>query len=232
MKLNNFAAPHKIDPPAASHIALGASAASMPNHDAHPSAVKLGNSAVNPTGPAVATKVNMGGGMPNMNASNTGNGPRASSVNLGSGSPNGSVGGHDRAAAPVAGLSNSFGRPGGHGAGGPAAVSVGGLGQVQHAAAPPPAPKSAATPPALTYRPEPAYTEEARAAHIEGNVQVRIRVLTNGTVQFISIVHGLGYGLDAQARKVVEGMRFKPSMDASGQPVEWTGEVIIRFHLS
>ena len=96
-------------PPAPVKVNLGvASAASVTNHDLHPSAVRLGESS-NPlkplTGPAVSS-VNLGNaGMPGMNKGNTGNGPRASAVNLGSGSPNGRMGGRDNAAGPVRGVS-------------------------------------------------------------------------------------------------------------------------------
>ncbi len=82
-------------PPAPVKVNLGvASAASVPNHDLHPSAVRLG-SPTNPlkplTGPAVSN-VNLGNaGMPGMNKGNTGNGPAATAVNLGSGSPNGKI---------------------------------------------------------------------------------------------------------------------------------------------
>lgn len=233
VSLNNNPAPRKVDPPPATKVNLGASAASMPNHDVHPSAVRLGtNTAVNPRGPAVSA-VDMRGGMAGMNASNTGSGPRATAVHMGSGSPNGSnLNGRDASPVRIGGLSN--GVPGGTGRGpaGPTSVHLGGTGVPNNQTARHEVERSAAAPPTLVYKPQAVYTAEARAEHIEGNVQVRIRVLTNGSVQFIGITHGLGHGLDAQARQVVEGMRFKPSMDATGHPVDWTGEVIVRFQLS
>ena len=64
-------------------------AASVPNHDAHPSAVRLGNPTSplnNLKGPAVAS-VNLAAGFPGMNSANTGNGPPATKVVLGNGSP-------------------------------------------------------------------------------------------------------------------------------------------------
>ncbi|MDE1155613.1 MAG: energy transducer TonB [Acidobacteriaceae bacterium] len=223
--LNNTPAPLRHEAPAAAKVNLNnASAASIPNNDAHPSAVRLGNTAVNPTGPAVATRVNLGGGMPGMSASNTGSGPHASSVNLGSGTPSGGTSGHSLA--HVAGLGTGTEGSTGRGPAGPAHVALGGgMGPSSTPAARETA-RPASTAPTLVYKPEAQYTAEARTARVEGNVQVHIRVLPNGSAEFLSITHGLGYGLDEQARRVVQGMRFKP------MPAEWTGDVIVRFQLN
>ena len=64
-------------------------AASVPNNDPHPSAVRLGNPTSplnNLKGPAVAS-VNLAAGFPGMNSANSGNGPPATKVVLGNGSP-------------------------------------------------------------------------------------------------------------------------------------------------
>jgi TonB family protein len=223
-----------VPPPAPKIVNLGQPhAAAIANNDAHPSAVRMGNPEIRAlNGPAVATPVNLGGGIHGMNASNTGSGPHAASVNLGNGSPNGTnLNGHDRAVTPVKGFGN--GVPGGTGTGrnGPVAVQIAGPSQ-----APPPQRQEVAhtmaSKPTLVFKPTPVYPAEARAAHIEGNVQVRIRVTPAGTTEFISITHGLGHGLDESARQVVQGMRWKPAMDATGHPVDWVGDVIVVFELS
>ena len=73
-------APQRVIAPAAPvavSLAAKPQAASVVNNDAHPTAVRLGNSTSplnNLHGPAVAP-VNMAAGMPGMNAANTGNGP-------------------------------------------------------------------------------------------------------------------------------------------------------------
>jgi protein TonB len=206
-------------------------AASVPNNDAHPSAVRLGasDSPVNNLhGPSVAV-VNMGRGMPGMNSANSGNGPAATKVNFGNGSP-GSTSITGRGAVAVAGF--------GHGA--PAATGTNrSAGQVNlgQAAAPPmprPAVASSAvqTPVRVLSKPKPEYTAEAIQKHIEGIVSVHIRVESNGAVVVLAITKPLGYGLDESARRAVMATRFQPATDASGHPVAWDGVVNITFQLA
>ena len=229
-------APKKVDPPPAPKLVnLGQpKAAAIANNDAHPSAVRMGYAEIKAlNGPAVAARVNLGGGLAGMPSSNTGSGPHAASVSLGNGAPSGTnLNGRDRAPAKVAGLGT--GVPGGTGTGrnGPVAVQI----APPTAAAPPArsmeASRSMASAPVVTYKPQPVYTDEARQMHLEGNVQVKIRVLTNGSTQFLGITHGLGHGLDQAAEQVVKAMRFKPALDSSGRPIDWTGDVLVRFQLS
>ena len=224
-----------IPPPAPVHVDLGvASAASVPNHDTHPTAVRLGE-ASNPlkplSGPAVSN-VNLGNaGMPGMNRGNTGNGPRALAVNLGSGSANGSMNGRDNAVGPVRGVSLGSGT-------GPmnsrnfAAVKPVRLGS------PPPPPSqrpsgleeiSAATPPKITFKPEPVYTEDAKQHHIQGDAVVKVVFRANGTIQVLGLVRGLGYGLDQPAEEVARAIRFRPALNAAGQPIDFPTNVVIHF---
>jgi protein TonB len=229
--------PKRITPPPAPvKVNLGvASAASVPNHDLHPSAVRLGN-ATNPLktldGPAVSS-VNLGNaGMPGMNKGNTGNGPRASAVNLGSGSPNGSMNGHDNAVGPVRGVALGSGT-------GPvgnkvyAAVKPVGLGAPPPSAAERPsagpASISAATPPKITFKPEPVYTQEAKDHHIEGDAVVKVIFRANGTIEVIGLVRGLGYGLDQPAEQVARAIRFRPALNAAAEPVDFPTNIIIHF---
>jgi len=232
-------APKKITPPPAPvKVNLGqAMAASVPNHDANPTAVRLGQS-TNPlkplTGPAVSP-VNMGAaGMPGMNAANTGNGPHAVAVNMGSGSPNGRMGGHDNAARPVDG--SVFGVAGGTGpknsrSVGPVQVAI--QNQQQPPAARPQVQQSSlASAPKVTYKPTPVYTEEAKAMHLEGNVSLRIRVAASGQVQVLGVVHGLGHGLDQSAIQATEATRFRPALDQAGHAIDWEGVVLVNFQMS
>jgi protein TonB len=211
-------------------------AASVPNHDAHPSAVGLGHPdspISNLHGPAVSP-VNMGQGFPGMNGANTGHGPPATKVILGNGSPEStSIKGNGVVA--VAGIPH--GVPGGTGplnSTGRAAGPVN-LGQ----ATPPPAPKPAApadvhggSSPTLIYKPKPAYTDEARQAHIEGVITVHIRVLPTGQVEVLGLANKLGHGLDESATRAAEGTKFKPATDASGHPILWDGYVTVAFQLA
>ncbi len=231
-------APAKVNPPPAPvHVSLAsAHAASVPNNDPHPSAVSLGNPN-NPmktsAGPAVSP-VNMRAGFAGMPAGNTGNGPHATAVNMGSGSPQGSdLNGRSNAVVPVAGLAR--GTPGGTGKGtsGPVTVQMASnQAPPASAHAPTVAAVAAGTPPKVTYKPSPAYTEEARNLHLEGNVTLRIRVTSAGAVQVLGVIHGLGHGLDASAEQAAASMRFSPAKDATGHPVDWEGPVTVLFQLS
>ena len=224
-------------PPAPRAVNLMGTPAHVPNNDAHPSAVRLG-SPDNPlkpmTGPAVA-RVNMGtAGMPGMPGSNTGSGPRAVNVSMGSGSPGSS---NLNATAPkqVNGLANGC-----VGCTGPMNSKATGIQRVAMNTAPvqpsfqQPSVKAAVvqSKPTLIYKPEPVYTEEAKAMHLEGNVSLKIRVTADGTVQVLGVVSGLGHGLDQAAEKAAQGTRFKPALDAAGSPVPWEGVVLVKFQMS
>jgi len=232
------APPKKVDPPPApTKVNLGvATAASIPNHDAHPSAVSMG-SATNPlktlTGPAVAN-VNLGNaGMPGMKASNSGNGPNATKVNMGSGSPNGkNLNGRDNASQPVVGV--NLGVPGGTG---PLTSKNYNNLAVVHMGIPPPPPAatkppmtlSAATPPKVTYKPIPVYSEEAKAMHLAGKATVRVVFHANGAIEVVGLVHGLGHGLDESALEAARGVRFNPALDPGGKPIDFPTDIIITF---
>jgi protein TonB len=232
------APPKRITPPPAPvKVNLGvASAASVPNHDEHPSAVRLG-SPTNPlkplTGPAVSS-VNLGvAGMPGMNSNNTGNGPHATSVNLGSGCPNcTNLNGHDNGVGPVKGVSLGSGT-------GPissknyAAVAPVKLGTP----APPPTAThsiaasalSAATPPKVTFKPTPTYSEEAKEQHIQGDAVVKVVFRADGAMDVIGLVSGLGHGLDQPALEAAKGVRFHPALDAEGRPIDFPTNIIVHF---
>jgi periplasmic protein TonB len=209
-------------------------AASVPNHDAHPSAVRLGNSTSplnNLHGPAVAS-VNLAAGMPGMNSANTGNGPAATKVILGNGAPEStSIRGNGVVA--VAGIPH--GVPNGTGTGKVAGGQQVSLGQ----APPPPATKPAtvASPiqriaPKVIYKPKPDYTAEAKQQHVEGVVTLHIRVLPNGAVEVLAVTKPLGYGLDDSAKRAIMATKFEPATDASGTPITWDGIVNVTFQLA
>jgi TonB family protein len=209
-------------------------AASVVNNDPHPSAVRLGNSTSplnNLKGPAVAS-VNLAAGMPGMNAANTGNGPAAAKVNLGNGSP-GSTSIKGNGVVAVAGIPH--GVPDATGTGRVAGGQQVNLGQ----ATPPPAAKPASVTtaamgkaPKVIYKPKPEYTAEAIQKHVEGIVSLHIRVLSNGTVEVLSVAKPLGYGLDDSAKRVAMAMKFEPATDASGAPIQWEGVVNVTFQLA
>ena len=230
-------APARVDPPPAPHVVnlANASAASVANHDARPSPVRLGHpdSPVSPTGPAVSS-VNLSSGMPGMSAGNRGNGPASKSVNLGNGSPNGTnTRGRDAAPKPV--LGSVTGIAGGESKGlkGPVRIEIAPLaGPVNLTPHPPTTTSPLAKPPVVTSIPKPVYSAEARQLHLEGDAQVKVNLRANGTVQVMGLSHGLGHGLDEAALSAAQGIHFKPATDASGHAIDFQTTVTVHFLLN
>lgn len=77
--------------------------------------------------------------------------------------------------------------------------------------------------------PIPHYTSEARQLKIEGDVVLTVTFLANGQVQ--GVVRGLGHGLDNEARRVAEQIRFRPATH-NGHPVDSTAKITIKFQLA
>ncbi len=156
-------------------------------------------------------------------------------VNFGAGVVNGVPGGTSRGTVASAGFSNGViggqrgGVPGGKiqsGSFGSGGVGAAGTPAVQKQQSAP-----TATPPELTYSVKPQYTQEARAARLEGSVVLHVRILTNGRVEVLGVVRGLGQGLDEQARRAAEQFRFKPAT-RDGSPVDFTTDIQITFQLA
>ena len=57
---------------------------------------------------------------------------------------------------------------------------------------------------------KPAYTDEARVAQIEGVVRVEMTVDEHGNVVTVTILKGLGYGLDEAAARAAKQLTFEP----------------------
>jgi protein TonB len=211
-------------------------AASLPNNNPHPTAVALGRPdspiPTNPNKPAVSS-VDLGQkGVPGMTASNTGAGPAATKVNLGSGQPDSQA---MKGNGPSKVLGVKLGTPGGPPNGSGQQIGQVNLGQVQTPARPKPAeakPVAAEHPPKVLFKPTPAYTSEATAQHITGDVTLRIRVSATGTVTVLQMVNGLGHGLDESARNAIMATKFSPATDVSGYPTDWEGLVRVNFQLS
>lgn len=77
----------------------------------------------------------------------------------------------------------------------------------------------------------PEYTDEARLLRIQGTVVLRVTVTSTGQVRVLSVVRGLGHGLDQSAAKAVEQYRVKPAT-RDGVPVEMTTNITITFQLA
>jgi TonB family protein len=105
----------------------------------------------------------------------------------------------------------------------PAAVTAA---PVQHAAATP-----QFTSIEVLSKPAVQYTSEARQLHIEGDVVLRVTFTAQGHVVVQSVMSGLGHGLDEEARRVAEQIRFRPATK-NGQAVDSTTTIHITFQLA
>jgi TonB family protein len=66
------------------------------------------------------------------------------------------------------------------------------------------------TAPLLLSKPEPEYSEEARAAKYQGTVILSMEVAPDGLAHNIQVVQGLGMGLDEEAVAAVRQWKFQP----------------------
>jgi TonB family protein len=80
-------------------------------------------------------------------------------------------------------------------------------------------------------KPTPVYTEEARAKRIEGEVLLEVVFEASGKLRVLRVVRGLGHGLDENAVRAAEQIRFKPALK-DGQPSDSTAVVHIIFQLA
>jgi TonB family protein len=97
-----------------------------------------------------------------------------------------------------------------------------------HQAAPAPA---KIIPAEILSKPNPIYTEEARAKRIEGEVLLEVVFEASGKIQVLRVVRGLGHGLDDAAIHAAEQIRFKPAL-RDGQPSDSTAILHIIFQLA
>jgi periplasmic protein TonB len=88
-----------------------------------------------------------------------------------------------------------------------------------------------AMPVVILFKPHPAYTDEARAKKIEGEVLLQVVFATSGEVRVQRVLQGLGYGLDDSAQVAARQIRFRPA-EQGGQPMDSTGIVHIKFQLA
>jgi protein TonB len=83
----------------------------------------------------------------------------------------------------------------------------------------------------ILFKPRPDYTDEARKMRIEGEVLLRVLFTSSGTLRVLDVIRGLGHGLDENAIRAAEQIRFKPAQRA-GQPADSTAIVHIVFQLA
>lgn len=79
--------------------------------------------------------------------------------------------------------------------------------------------------------PQPAYTDQARAAGIEGKVRVELTVDETGRVVSVRLIAGLGHGLDEAALAAAQRATFQPAVRC-GKPTRATFTISMRFAAS
>jgi TonB family protein len=87
------------------------------------------------------------------------------------------------------------------------------------------------TPAEILSKPVPVYTEEARKLRVEGEVLLEVTLEATGRVRVLRVVRGLGHGLDDEAQREAEKIRFKPAQ-RDGQPSDSTVVLHIIFQLA
>jgi TonB family protein len=75
------------------------------------------------------------------------------------------------------------------------------------------------------------YPTEAKQMKVQGDVILRVTFTAAGHVVVQGIVHGLGHGLDEEARRVALQMRFHPAT-RNGQAIDMTTNITISFQLA
>jgi TonB family protein len=86
------------------------------------------------------------------------------------------------------------------------------------------------TPVEITFKPKADYTDEGRKEKINGEVLLEVLFKSDGQARVIRVLQGLGYGLDEQAVKAAEQIKFKPASH-EGQPIDSMAQVHIIFEL-
>ncbi|HEY1767287.1 MAG TPA: energy transducer TonB [Terracidiphilus sp.] len=96
-------------------------------------------------------------------------------------------------------------------------------------------PKAVTQPVATTLevlsKPPVQYTSEARQLRVQGDVVLRVTFLATGRVVVEGVIHGLGHGLDEEARRVASQIRFRPAT-RDGRAVDLTTNIVITFQLA
>ncbi|UWZ82095.1 energy transducer TonB [Occallatibacter riparius] len=202
--------------PSTAPVHLGETFGVTPNPGAtKPATVAaIGNPYGGMNGPAVAPRGVVG-------STGIGNGTKSGS--------NAGVVGH----VASAGIPGATGTGNGTSAYGGGKVASAGIPAMQQAAVATPAanavPKS--TNLEVLSKPPVQYTAEARQLRVQGDVVLRVTFTANGQVIIQGVVHGLGHGLDEEARRVAQQIRFRPAT-RNGQAVDLTTNITITFQLA
>jgi TonB family protein len=83
----------------------------------------------------------------------------------------------------------------------------------------------------VLYKPQAQYTTEAKQLRVQGDVILRVTFYADGHIAVQGVVHSLGHGLDDEARRVAQQIRFR-SPTRNGQAVDITTNIVITFQLA
>jgi TonB family protein len=86
------------------------------------------------------------------------------------------------------------------------------------------------TAPALVFKVEPEYSEEARKAKYQGTVVLYVEVDPSGRAKNLRVIRSLGLGLDEKAIEAVNKWRFRPGYK-DGKPVTVAATIEVNFRL-
>jgi len=84
--------------------------------------------------------------------------------------------------------------------------------------------------PAVIYKVDPEYSEEARKAKYSGTVMLSVIVDAEGKARDIHVARSLGMGLDEKAIEAVSKWKFRPGMK-DGRPVNVRATIEVNFRL-
>ena len=153
-------------------------------------------------------------------------------VGFNSGVANGVPGGTSRGSVASAGFNNGVVGGTGGSANSRGAATAGFGSPVGGSAAPAPKVQTVNfVAPEVLSEPKPQYTDEARQLKIQGEVTLQVKFGADGKVEVLRVVSHLGHGLDEQAERVAEQIRFKPAA-RDGQPVDHITMIHILFQLA
>ena len=83
----------------------------------------------------------------------------------------------------------------------------------------------------IVSKPPVQYTNEARALKIQGDVVLRVTFTAGGEVLVHGVLHSLGHGLDEEAGRVAQRIRYRPAT-RNGQPIDLATNITITFQLT
>lgn len=91
--------------------------------------------------------------------------------------------------------------------------------------------ESKTVPVQILSKPSPAYTAEARALRLEGDVVLEVLFTASGEARVTRIARGLGHGLDESAARAVAQIKFHPAK-RDGQLVDSASLIHVVFQLA